>query len=104
MTSIAVQRRGDGVAPSFGKLPHLQHDPFDDVMAQLDRAAAVLRPDPDLLEKVRHPKRQVIVSIPVQMDDGHLHVFTGYRVLYDNSRGPGKGGIRYHPDVTLNEV
>jgi glutamate dehydrogenase (NAD(P)+) len=45
----------------------------------------------------------VIVSIPVQMDNGHLRVFEGYRVMYDNSRGPGKGGIRFHPDVTLDE-
>ncbi len=99
-----TRKRADVFLQGYGRLPHPDHDPLQDVMEQLDRAAAVLRPDPDLLEKVRHPKRQVIVSIPVQMDDGHLHVFTGYRVLYDNSRGPGKGGIRYHPGVTLNET
>ncbi len=86
-------------------LPARVHrNPFDDVLEQLDRAAAVLRPDPDLIEPLRHPRRQVIVSIPVKMDDGHVRVFTGYRVLYDNVRGPGKGGIRYHPDVNLDEV
>jgi glutamate dehydrogenase (NAD(P)+) len=83
---------------------HRQRNPFDDVLEQLDRAAAVLRPDPYELEPLRHPKRQVIVSLPVVMDSGRLQVFTGYRVLYDALRGPGKGGIRYHPDVTLDEV
>jgi len=98
------RKRQEPLQQGFGNLPQPIHDPFSDVMQQLDRAAAVLRPDPDLLEKVRYPKRQVIVSIPVQMDDGHLEVFTGYRVLHDNSRGPGKGGIRYHPGVNLSEV
>lgn len=97
--------RGNGRSPYKSGTPARVHrNAFDDVLEQLERAAAVLRPDPDALEPLRHPKRQVIVSIPVQMDDGHLRVFTGYRVLYDTSRGPGKGGIRYHPDVTLDEV
>ena len=46
----------------------------------------------------------MIVSLPVQMDDGTIQIFTGYRVLHDNTRGPGKGGLRYHPDVDLDEV
>jgi glutamate dehydrogenase (NAD(P)+) len=70
---------------------------------QIDRAAAVLQPDADALEPLRHPRRQVIVSVPVVMDNGRLHVFEGFRVVYDTSRGPGKGGIRYHPDVTLDD-
>jgi glutamate dehydrogenase (NAD(P)+) len=80
------------------------HNPFDDVLEQLDRAADVLHPDPDAIEPLRHPKRQVTVSIPVKMDNGRVRVFEGHRVLYDNSRGPGKGGVRYHPDVNLDEV
>jgi glutamate dehydrogenase (NAD(P)+) len=72
-------------------------------LEQIDRAAAVLHPDPDSLEPLRHARRQVIVSVPVVMDDGHLQVLEGYRVVYDNSRGPGKGGIRYHPDVNLDD-
>jgi glutamate dehydrogenase (NAD(P)+) len=87
-----------------GTPARVHHNPFDDVLEQIDRAAAVLHPDPDALEPLRHPRRQVIVSIPVMMDDGHLRVFEGYRVVYDNSRGPGKGGVRYHPDVNLDEV
>src|SRR5947209_5350865 len=86
-----------------GSPARVHHNPFDDVLEQLDRAADVLHPDADALAPLRHPKRQVIVSVPVLMDDGHLKVFEGYRVLYDNSRGPGKGGIRYHPDVNLDD-
>src|ERR671932_2139565 len=87
-----------------GTPARVHRNPFDDVLEQIDRAAAVLHPDPDALEPLRHPRRQVIVSVPVMMDDGHLRVFRGYRVVYDNSRGPGKGGICNHPDVNLDEV
>jgi glutamate dehydrogenase (NAD(P)+) len=86
-----------------GTPARVHRNPFDDVLEQIDRAAAVLHPDADALEPLRHPRRQVIVSLPVMMDDGHLRVFDGYRVVYDNSRGPGKGGIRYHPDVNLDD-
>jgi glutamate dehydrogenase (NAD(P)+) len=86
-----------------GTPARVHHNPFDDVLEQLDRAANVLHPDPQALEPLRHARRQVIVSVPVMMDNGQLHVFEGYRVVYDNSRGPGKGGIRYHPDVNLED-
>jgi len=86
-----------------GTPARVHRNPFDDVLEQIDRAADVLHPDADALEPLRHPRRQVIVSIPVMMDNGRLRVFEGYRVVYDNSRGPGKGGIRYHPDVNLDE-
>jgi glutamate dehydrogenase (NAD(P)+) len=86
-----------------GTPARVHHNPFDDVLEQIDRAAAVLHPDPEELEPLRHARRQVIVSVPVMMDDGHLNVFEGYRVVYDNSRGPGKGGIRYHPGVNLDD-
>jgi glutamate dehydrogenase (NAD(P)+) len=86
-----------------GTPARVHHNPFDDVLEQIDRAAAVLHPDPEALEPLRHARRQVIVSVPVMMDDGHLQVFEGYRVIYDNSRGPGKGGIRYHPSVNLDD-
>jgi glutamate dehydrogenase (NAD(P)+) len=97
------RRRASRSTFKSGTPARVHHNPFDDVLEQLDHAAAVLRPDPDTLEPLRHPRRQVIVSIPVQMDNGHLRVFEGYRVMYDNSRGPGKGGLRFHPDVTLDE-
>jgi glutamate dehydrogenase (NAD(P)+) len=86
-----------------GTPARVHRNPFDDVLEQLDRAARVLHPDPEALEPLRHARRQVIVSVPVMMDTGHLKVYEGYRVIYDNSRGPGKGGIRYHPDVNLDD-
>jgi glutamate dehydrogenase (NAD(P)+) len=98
-----IRRRTVRSAFKSGTPARVHRNPFDDVLEQLDRAAAVLRPDPDSLEPLRHPRRQVIVSIPVMMDNGHLHMFEGYRVMYDNSRGPGKGGIRFHPEVSLDE-
>ncbi len=79
-------------------------NPFAVALAQFDRAAAYLDLDDGLRELLKTPKRQLIVSIPVKMDDGSLRVFEGYRVQHNVARGPGKGGIRYHPDVTLDEV
>ncbi|MCK4648837.1 Glu/Leu/Phe/Val dehydrogenase, partial [bacterium] len=70
----------------------------------LDRAAEKLKLDPGLHKKLRYPKRQLIVSIPVKLDDGSLEVFTGYRVQHNVDRGPSKGGLRYHPTVTLDEI
>lgn len=70
----------------------------------LDRAAEKLKLDPGLHKKLRCPKRQLIVSIPVKLDDGSLEVFTGYRVQHNVDRGPSKGGLRYHPTVTLDEI
>lgn len=58
----------------------------------------------DALESLKYPKASLSVSIPVRMDDGSLRVFPGYRVRYDDTRGPGKGGVRYHPNVNLDEV
>jgi glutamate dehydrogenase (NADP+) len=58
----------------------------------------------DAVESLKYPKSSLTVSIPVRMDDGSLKVFQGYRVRYDDSRGPGKGGVRFHPNVTLDEV
>ncbi|GAC1315287.1 MAG: Glu/Leu/Phe/Val dehydrogenase [Chloroflexota bacterium] len=100
-TGTTVRRRRS--AFKSGMPARVHHNPFDDVLEQLDRAARVLHADPSALAPLRTARRQVIVSIPVLMDDGELRVFEGYRVMYDNSRGPGKGGIRYHPDVTLDE-
>jgi glutamate dehydrogenase (NAD(P)+) len=102
MATTTASRRQQSAFKS-GTPARVHRNPFDDVLEQIDRAASVLHPDADSLEPLRHPRRQVIVSVPVMMDDGHLRVFDGYRVIYDNSRGPGKGGIRYHPDVNLDE-
>jgi glutamate dehydrogenase (NAD(P)+) len=72
--------------------------------SQFDHAADQLDLDPGLREVLRVPKRELTVNFPVTMDDGHVEVFTGYRVQHNLSRGPAKGGIRYHQDVTLDEV
>ena len=74
------------------------------VLEHLDEAAKKVNLDPDCYVRMKQPERELKVSIPVRMDDGHVDVFTGYRVQHSTSRGPCKGGIRYHPDVTLDEV
>jgi glutamate dehydrogenase (NAD(P)+) len=71
---------------------------------QFDMAAEYLKLDPGLRQILRTPKRVLEVSIPVKMDNGQLKVFTGYRVQHNIARGPAKGGIRFHPNVTLDEV
>lgn len=73
-------------------------------MSQLDAAAKIISLDPAIHEQLRHPMRIIEASIPVRMDDGSTKVYTGYRVQYSNARGPFKGGIRFHPDVTMDEV
>lgn len=80
-------------------------NPIDVAMKQVDIAAERLRLDPGLCEKIKQTKRELIVHFPVKMDDGTVKMFAGYRVQHNNmTRGPGKGGIRYHPDVDLDKV
>jgi glutamate dehydrogenase len=79
-------------------------NPYEAALQQLDLAAEKLGLDPAIHEVLRHPQRILIVNIPVHMDDGSVHVFTGYRSQYNDTLGPTKGGIRYHPNVTLDEV
>ncbi len=81
-----------------------QTDVFSDAIKRLDRAFEYAQIDEEAVEKLRHPKAILQVSIPVRMDDGSLRVFEGIRVRHDDTRGPTKGGIRYHPDVSLDEV
>lgn len=73
-------------------------------VAQFDEAADLMDLDSNLRERLKCPQRSLVVSLPVLMDDGRVDMFTGYRVQHDSSRGPSKGGIRYHPDVNLGEV
>jgi glutamate dehydrogenase (NAD(P)+) len=79
-------------------------NPFEIAQRQFDTAAEKLGLDDGMREVLRNPKRQLIVSIPTLMDDGSLKVFEGFRVQHNIARGPAKGGIRYHPKVTLDEV
>jgi glutamate dehydrogenase (NAD(P)+) len=77
---------------------------FIEMLQEFDEAARIVGLDPGIWEILTHPKRQVTVSCPVQLDNGRIRVFTGYRVQYNITLGPAKGGIRYHPSVTLDEV
>ena len=79
-------------------------NPYEFALRQFDRAADHLGLDPGTRAVLRTPKRQLTVSIPVKMDDGKIRVFQGHRVQHSIARGPSKGGIRYHPNVTLDEV
>jgi len=77
---------------------------YEEALKPLKKAAAVLNLEPDIVEALSSPERILIVSIPVKMDDGKIRVFIGYRVQHNTARGPAKGGIRYHPEVYLDEV
>lgn len=77
---------------------------FKDAIQRLDQAAKFTKFDDEALEKLKHPQAILHVSIPVRMDDGCLRVFQGFRVRYNDTRGPTKGGIRFHPNVGLDEV
>ncbi len=79
-------------------------NPWHQAMEQLDRAGKAMKLEPFALERLRHPKRILTVSVPVKMDDGSVKVFEGYRIQHNMDRGPAKGGIRYHPQVSLDEV
>jgi glutamate dehydrogenase (NAD(P)+) len=79
-------------------------NPWEAQAARFDLAAQKLKLDEGLWKVLRYPNREIIVHIPVSMDNGHLEVFTGFRVQHSIARGPAKGGVRYSPDVTLDEV
>ncbi len=80
------------------------HNPFENAMTQLDKAASIKNFSKEFIERMRHPDRNVRISIPVKMDDGSTKIFEGYRVEYNSTLGPYKGGIRYHPNTEINEV
>ncbi len=79
-------------------------NPYEMAVKQLEEVASFIKLKPSVLEYLKHPKREFIVSIPVRMDDGSVKIFTGYRVQHNFALGPTKGGFRYHPNVTLDEV
>ena len=85
-------------------IDHTQRDPWQVALQQFDIAADKLHLDPNMRGILRECQRELTVHFPVRMQDGVVKVFAGYRVQHNTSRGPGKGGIRYHPSVTLNEV
>src|SRR5512134_2952089 len=77
---------------------------FEMAQAQFDKVAAILDLDPATRELLRWPMREYSFAIPVRMDDGHVRVFRGFRVQHNDARGPSKGGIRFHPQETLDTV
>src|SRR3989441_13076634 len=79
-------------------------NPFEIARTQIDRAGKKLNLEPGLLEVLKNPRRELTVHFPVKLDDGTVKVFTGYRVQYNDAVGPFKGGIRYHWNVSLDEV
>ncbi|MBV8983101.1 MAG: Glu/Leu/Phe/Val dehydrogenase [Acidimicrobiia bacterium] len=79
-------------------------DPWDAVLERIDDAAKLTGVDPDVHRLLRTPRRMLEVAVPVRMDDGRVEVFTGWRVHHDTTRGPAKGGIRFHPELTAHEV
>jgi glutamate dehydrogenase/leucine dehydrogenase len=81
-----------------------KENPYKAALKMLDAAAEKINLNRNIWERLRYPRRCLIVTLPVMMDDGSLKIFEGYRVQHDYSRGPAKGGLRYHPDVTLDEV
>src|SRR5690606_33029319 len=81
-----------------------ENDPFEAMANRFDRAAALLDIEPGIARMLRAPEKQITVSIPVQMDNGEVEVFTGHRVIHNTARGPGKGGIRFDKRVDLAEV
>src|SRR3954470_107026 len=81
-----------------------EENPFEAMMSRFDYAAQRLSLDPGLYKVLRSPEKQVIVSVPILRDNGDVDVYTGYRVLYNTSRGPAKGGIRFDLNVSLDEV
>lgn len=82
----------------------MSHSLLSDANQRLEKALRYVAIHEDAAERLKYPKASLTVSIPVRMDDGSLRVFQGYRVRYDDSRGPTKGGVRFHPNVTLDEV
>ena len=79
-------------------------NPFAIAQAQLDEAAEILQLEPEMHAFLRQPMREFHFTIPVRMDSGRTRVYQGFRVQYNDARGPAKGGIRFHPDETIDTV
>ncbi len=77
---------------------------YESVLEEINETAKRINPDSGTHKMIRHPERELIVSIPIVRDNGEIEVFTGYRVQHSSARGPCKGGIRYHPETNLDEI
>ncbi len=103
MTATSPRPTQDVIRPDKDRFLQ-EENPFEEMMSRFDFAAKQLDLEPGLYKILRHPEKQIIVSVPVQRDNGEVDVYTGYRVLYNTSRGPAKGGIRFDLQVNLDEV
>ena len=103
MTTVSRSSQ-DVIRPDKDSALLAEENPFEAMMSRFDYAAQRLSLDPGLYKVLRAPEKQIIVSVPIVRDSGDVDVFTGYRVLYNTSRGPAKGGIRFDTAVTLDEV
>ncbi len=83
---------------------HLNHPLFLNALQSIEEAGKLIKCDPNVLQRLKRPKRCIILAVPARMDDYSVKVYTGYRVQYNSTLGPYKGGIRYHQDVTIGEV
>ena len=101
---VSTMQQTAATAVSPGMSLEQETNPWEAQASRFDFAARKLNLDQGIWKVLRYPTREIIVHIPVSMDDGSIEVFTGYRVQHSIARGPGKGGIRYSPDVTLDEV
>ncbi|HIC86049.1 MAG TPA: Glu/Leu/Phe/Val dehydrogenase, partial [Desulfobacterales bacterium] len=79
-------------------------DSLKNAQRQVDMISKYLDVDEGILEKIKVPRREITVNFPVKMDDANVKIFTGYRVQHNDTRGPFKGGLRYHPEVDMNET
>ena len=86
------------------KSPAKNYDPYENVVDVMEKAVEIGHINKSMFEIIKNPQRETKVYLPIEMDDGHVEVFEGYRVQHSNIRGPFKGGIRFHPDCNLNEV
>jgi glutamate dehydrogenase (NAD(P)+) len=106
-TAETTLNGSSAISPSIYKEPAPivdKDNPLESMMQRFDRAAEILGLEPGIYEYLKTPVKSVIVSIPIQMDDGSIQVFDGYRVIHNDILGPSKGGIRYSPDVNLDEI
>src|SRR5918998_509193 len=103
MTTVTPRPNQDLIRPDKDKFLS-EENPFEAMMSRFDYAATRLSLDPGLYKVLRSPEKQIIVSVPILRDNGDTDVYVGYRVLYNTSRGPAKGGIRFDLNVTLDEV
>ena len=105
MTDVATRPRPHPAsAPAKDGATHPEENPYQAMLARYERAAALLDLEQGIDAMLRVPEREIVVAVPVEMDDGHIEVFTGYRVVHNTARGPGKGGIRFDRGVSSDEV